>query len=448
LGGAFVRTLFHFWPRLRAWLDQMPDTRFQPYVEYRARFLSLWGILLFVLKLGSRRQLDYDLRDLETSVLPNMNRLAGTAQTSLPVVKTLAHFLEHVGLPAWEQLRTRLVVQLIRAKVLQASRVRGYYMVAVDGTGQVTFGQPHCPHCLVFKQKSGRTDYVHMVLEAKLLGQAGLALSLASEFIENPQGFDPADEDARQDCELNAFGRLVVELKRLFPQLRLCLTNDSLYACGPAIQACEDRNWAYVFTFKEGRLPDLWREFQALLKECPENTLRLQLPDHTVQVYRWVNALTFQDSQQRVHPLNAIQCHETSPEGQTSTFAWVTNLPVNSAQVVEIATKGGRRRSQIENQGFNVQKNSGLNLEHPYSHDPHLLKIFYVLLQIGHTFVQLFEKGSLLKRLAHQRGKTLREWLGSLKNVARRLLESFRYFLWPADAFTAADRIQIRLDTS
>jgi predicted secreted protein len=42
-------------------------------VVYHRRFLVWWGLLLFVCKLGSRRQLDFHLRDLGTAVLGNVN---------------------------------------------------------------------------------------------------------------------------------------------------------------------------------------------------------------------------------------------------------------------------------------------------------------------------------------------------------------------------------------
>jgi len=106
LGKAFIKTVYHFWPSLRSWLDQLPDTRFEPMVIYDRRFLTWWGIILFVLKLGSRRQLDHDLRDEATFVLDNTNRLAGTNQITLPVHNTLEHFLGHVGWKAFSCLRT------------------------------------------------------------------------------------------------------------------------------------------------------------------------------------------------------------------------------------------------------------------------------------------------------------------------------------------------------
>ena len=92
LGKIFFKTIRHFWPGLNARADQLPDTRFEPMVTYEARFLLWWGLLLFSFKLGSRRNLDFQLRDLELPVLANLNQLAQTEQTSLPVHKTLDHW--------------------------------------------------------------------------------------------------------------------------------------------------------------------------------------------------------------------------------------------------------------------------------------------------------------------------------------------------------------------
>jgi hypothetical protein len=47
--------------------------------------------------LGSRRSADSDLRDLDLAILHNLNLLAGTHQESLPVTKTLDHFIGHGG---------------------------------------------------------------------------------------------------------------------------------------------------------------------------------------------------------------------------------------------------------------------------------------------------------------------------------------------------------------
>ena len=115
-----------------------------------------------------------------------------------------------------------------------------------------------------------------------------------------------------------------------------------------------------------------------------------------------------------------------------------------------IAQKGGRYRWKIENEGFNRQKNSGLNLEHVYSIDPENWKVYYLLLQIAFLLVQLLERGSLLRRLAAEAGRPFWKLFGSLKNVARRLHDSVRYLAWEASWFdpAGARKLRIGLDSS
>lgn len=452
LGKAFVKTVRHFWPELSLWLGRLPDTRFEPMVIYDRKFLAWWGIILFALKLGSRRQLDFDLRDETTKVLGNINNLAGTNQETLPVHNTLEHFLGHVGWEAFAHLDVMMIRRLIRMRMLDNDRLEGCYVVAADGTGVLAFNRRHCDHCLT--QKHGdRTYYFHTVLEAKLLTEYGLALSMGSEFIENPENVQAADdsqdyEQIKQDCELKAFDRLAEQIRKNYPRMPILITSDSLFGCGRAIQLCKEYGLSYVFTFKPGRTPAAWEEFLALAKASPQNTLKKELPDDTVQVYRWVNDFRYEDSEGRIHTFDAFMCEETSPNGETTTFAWMTDRRVTEKNVVRLSMKGGRARSKIENEGFNVQKNSGLNLEHAYSFDKRNWKAFYFLLQIAHIILQLLEKGNLLRGTAEQLGKkTAVALFGSLKNIARRLLECFRYFAIPEEAFdtSLAGHIQIRI---
>src|SRR5207244_10523556 len=115
-------------------------------------------------------------------VLANRNRLAGTAQTTLPVHDTLDHFLGHVALAGWERLRTQLVQRLLRRKALDAARLLGRPVLLLDATGVGSFPRRHCPDCLT-QRRGPRALYYHPVLEAKLLGPAGVVVSLGSEFI-------------------------------------------------------------------------------------------------------------------------------------------------------------------------------------------------------------------------------------------------------------------------
>lgn len=400
-------------------------------------------------KLGRLRQLDYQLRDRETCVLGNLNALTHCAQDSLPVCGTLTHFLGHVGSAALGGLRTRMVRQLIRNKVLEEARLLGAFVLVLDGTGHVAFRRRHCPHCLT-QTHGERTYYFHEVLEAKLVTSCGLALSLGSEFIDNrhfAQSPAPGRESRKQDCELKAFARLAAQLKADFPQMRLCLAGDALFACGPVFQTCQEHGWHYVLTFKPGGLPAVWQDFQGLLTLCPGQVRRLTTPEGRELEYRWVNELSYVDDQGRPHTFSAIQCTQTQA-GQRRTFAWLTDWPVTPDNVVAIAEQGGRNRWKIENEGFNAQKNGGYELEHVYGADEDLLRSFYFLLQIAHMILQLVEHGSLLRRAAAQYGQTVRGLYGSLRNIAARLLDCLRYRLIPPEACVSNPSIQIRLDSS
>lgn len=447
-----VQTTRHFFPELNDWLDRLPDSRVQDACTYSRRFLAWWGLALYLFQLGSRRQLDYDLRDGGAQVLANLNRLAQTEQTTLPVHDTLDHFLDHVAYAGWEQLRTRLVQRLLRMKVLDAARLLGRPVLLIDATGLLCFHRRHCEHCLV--QKQGKhTLYLHQVLEAKLLGPAGVVVSLGSEFIDNADAADARGrnaEEIKQDCELKALERLLPRIKEDYPQLRFVLAVDSLYGCGPLFALAKHMGWSFVVTFKEGRTPALWQDFRSLVPLCSANVLQRQWADRPTQEFRWVNQLSYEDSDKRHWQLNALECTERSSDGPEQYFAWLTPLPVNARTVEEIAQKGGRQRWKVENEGFNRQKNSGLNLEHVYSTDPDKWKAYYLLLQIAFVLVQLLERGSLLRRLAEELGRPVWKLFGSLKNVARRLLESVRFEEWPASWFDSRStgKLRIHLDSS
>jgi hypothetical protein len=182
-------------------------------VVYHKRFLVWWGLGLFLFRLSSRRQLDYQFAADGPHVVDNFNRLAGTAQESRPVNKTLECFLQKIGNSPIARLRQQMVQRLIRMKALDEARLYGRFVVLIDGTGYLVFHSRHCDHCLT--QCHGETTlYMHQVLEAKLLGPADTVISIATEFIDNrdvPAGTGP--ERAKQDCELKALRRLLDGLR-------------------------------------------------------------------------------------------------------------------------------------------------------------------------------------------------------------------------------------------
>jgi hypothetical protein len=445
---AFSATVQHYWGSWATIFAGVSDPRIRDRITYSLESLLFTGIFLFVCQLGSRRGLNDRLRGNGPA---EAKFAAWFGVETIPHGDSLNYTFQRLGVAEVQEVVCRSVETLIRKKVLARYRLLGlYYLVAIDGTGVLTFHERHCPHCLTKSYPNGSTVYYHPVLEAKLVMANGFAFSLMTEFIEN------ADLSAdKQDCELAAFYRLTKRLKARFLRLPICLLLDGLYAGGPTFQACSDYDWKYLVVLREDDLPQLHRSFAAVLPHLPNQCKQIELEqvnaqqrtERVVQVYRWAEGLSYTDSQKRVHSLNLIECQETriDTRGQIAKirYKWITNFSLTSRNVDRLANQGGRLRWKIENEGFNVQKNSDLNLEHPYSQDPTARKIFYLLLQLAHLIFQLVQQGSLLRQ-------EFPDGLRTAKNLAFRLLEAWRNLPLAASDFLllAEGSFQIRLDSS
>jgi hypothetical protein len=307
-------------------------------------------------------------------------------------------------------LRVLVIRALITSRCLEAFRLYDRYKIAVDGTGCLVYAHKHCDHCLVRKTSSG-ARYFHPVLEAKIVTDNGMALSISTEFIENER-----EDVDKQDCELKAFDRLAARLKENFPQLPICLLLDNLFACQRVLKICEDNRWDYLIVFKEGRMPAVFAEYEALKKMGAKQELVCWPSTKCRQTYRWVNDIAYEG---RI--LNALECVEELLDGDVVVehhrFVFLSRRRVDAKNVRRLA-QGGRDRWIIENQGFNTQKNGGYELEHAFSEDNCAAKSFYLLMQIAHIFGQLLAKGSLLR-------ERIRAEMGSVKVFVQRMWAAF-----------------------
>lgn len=303
----------------------------------------------------------------------------------LPHWNTINDYLERFDSAELETVIHGLVYRLIRTRSFEDSRIRNrYWQILVDGTILCSFKERHCPNCLtrVHKDKDGNiqsTDYYHSALEAKLVLNDCIVISVATEFIENEK-----PNVSKQDCERNAFYRLAKKLKQRFPRLPICLCMDSLYACGPVFDVCEENNWHFIIRFKDGSLPSVAEEFHTLKEMEPDQVLKFREADVDV-TYKYVTDIPYQD-----HKLNIVEYMRSDLQYP---FVFVTDLPISRRNCVGLVNDG-RRRWKIENEGFNTQKNHGYELKHLFSKNYNAMKNHYLLIQIGHMIAQLFENST------------------------------------------------------
>jgi hypothetical protein len=394
----------------------LPDSRKGQGKEYSMSAILMGGMSLFLFKTGSRNQMNNHRLDGHFS--EHYHQLFGM---KLPHQDTVKDVLRDLDDKELEQVRMDLMSGLFEQKWLREYRLLGkYYTVAVDATGIVSFDEPHCPHCLTKKTKNGKTIYFHYVLEAKLVTPSGLAISLASEWIENPVG-----EFNKQDCERKAFVRLSKKLKKQYPRLPVCILADGLYPYENAFKICEENEWKFIFVLQNASLKTVQEELTLTRRGKHSAELYTVKKGWRVkEEYRYQTDIEYH----KKYTLNWIQCIETrnklrqketktpQPPEETSCFEYVTNIKPDRDNVIAIAW-GGRLRWKIENEGFNTQKCGDYELEHKYDRKSYNgLKNYYTLLQIAHAINQLIEKGKCVAEILKLRQKeTVHNLWGKLK---------------------------------
>ncbi|TAK01391.1 hypothetical protein EPO44_09055 [bacterium] len=429
------KTIHHFVPEFFPAIARIPDPRDPARTTYRIENAVLIGLLMFVLKVGARRKVKYRMNTKK--FIANVQTIGRILFPGTVFPDTLIHgdtlnkLLKRIDEKFFHQLRVLLIYLLVRRRRLEKWRILGCYCIAIDGTGVIVYQKRHCDHCLTRKTKGGKVFY-HPVLEAKLVCPGlGLALSIATEFIENPEKIK--NKRTKQDCELKAFYRLIPQLRKDFPQMAIVLLLDAIYAKEPVFKLCDDYNLRYLITFKKGSMRATWKEYEALKKLNPKNQLSQQ-EGRLTQTFRWINEIDYNG-----RTLNALELTETKKSGKQEFFcAWLSNWIITKDNV-KILGFGGRNRWLIES-GFNVQKNGGYELEHAFSTDNRASKNFYLLLQMAHAVDQLTTKGSLLR-------ETVARVTGGLRNFSERLWALMVETLVDAKRLQAVlnQRIQIRL---
>jgi hypothetical protein len=417
-----VRLVRHLFPWWWEALDQIDDSRDGPLYPVR-QVLSL-ALLMFACRIPSLRRLDEITAD--GRFRDNWCVFSRARRETVVCSHQMTNVLAAMDADELAAPRPRLLKTLHRQKQLQDALLLGHLMVVSDGTGIFSSTERHCAQCLTQEhKKEGLTVYLHNVLEAKIITWGGLALSVMTEWLLNPADghYD------KQDCENKAFKRLLPHLKEEFPQQPFVHLLDSGYCNGPCFKTIEALHHKFICCFKPGCIPTLYEDALVLAARNPQNRLVQTLGSNAHparRVYTWVTGLEYQGFR-----LDFIMCQETA-DGETTTFAWLTDFPVDRDNIITIA-QGGRKRWTIENQGFNEQK-TGYELEH-FCDCKNLdaMSALYLLLQIAHLFMQLLARSNLIEPGA------------TLTFLAALLLEASRNLPLPDDLFDPdAQRFQIR----
>jgi hypothetical protein len=387
-----IKVINHYFPHIANTIDsKVNDHRDKRGKSYSMHEAILSAVIMFLLKEGSRNNYNQDRAD--TNFSRNIRR---ALKINLMHGDSFNDVLAGVDENDLQRLKASMVRILISNKVFYPYRHKGKYIIAVDGSGTHSFTEDYSGKCLSKTSKNGVVSYSQAVLEAKLVTENGFCISLASIWLENNQ----QGEHDKQDCELNAFKRLAIKIKELYPRLPITIIADALYANLPVMEICTSYQWDYLLVLKEGVLKDLNEEV----------SLR---PDKKI----------YQNKEGRLTYLNelALKTHKLSWlkwEEACNCFSWITNMEIKDDDMGLKLQCAARLRWKIENEGFNTQKNLGYNLEHKYSRISFVAtRNYYQCLQIAHLIEQLTLMSKQIKELFSNGKTTILKMSERLRNI-------------------------------
>ena len=229
------------WPQIWEKLARMKDWRNPKKIEHAKAVLLLYGILMFVLQMSSRRAANAEMT--KPQILENL-RLWFPEIKELPHQDTLARLLDGNNVEEIEAALINAVQSLIRKKKFRHCLVNGYYPVCMDGTQKLkrdALKHPKWQTRTIKKGDGTEEEHYVYVLEVSLGFQNGMTIPLMSEFLT----YDGKDE-TKQDCEQRAFHRAAERLKEMFPKLPIMILLDGLYPNGPVTAMCRKNRWQYM----------------------------------------------------------------------------------------------------------------------------------------------------------------------------------------------------------
>ena len=364
-----------YFPELFDKFYNLTDTRNPSYVIYNMKVICVTRLFGLLCGLASLSIISDD--DFNTDAcIENISTICQTKLNELPYWETIQDVFIHVKLNELREIQKYIVKALIRSKMFDKYKYEGAFQLIFDGTGLSNHDYNLNNNCLQRKHKDGKISYYKYVLECKLC-VGNIVISVDSEFIENTKMFT---EKQKQDCETNAFKRMIKRIKKNYPKQKFIISGDGLYATIPIIKICIENNWFYIFNLKPDRLKEINSTFEGNLLLENETTLK----DYYLSTNIKYKDIT-------VHAFKLI---EKAKNNKETIFRYISNIPVNNDNIKAVV-KLGRNRWKIENEGFYTQKHRTFNITHLNSRNDNAMKAHYFFIQFAHTIRQLLEQGDL-----------------------------------------------------
>jgi len=383
-----ARVINQILPPLLEKFSKIPDPRNPKKIKHQITTLLVYGILIFVFQIPSRRKAN----EMITKPIVWQNLRAAIPEfETMPHSDTLKRLLERIDCEEIQNSYESLLKSLIRKKKFINLLRNKKYVVAVDGSQKFYRDYQWQKEALQRRvSENGDMQYYTYVLESVIIFENGMVIPLLTEILEN-KDFIPGE--TKQDCERKAFKRLAARIYRLLGK-NVILLGDGLYACEPIIAICRSYKWEYMISLKAGCLPDTWEEAECLIAGGMAESLRAAVGKR-LQYYEWINGIGSDILKPGKPGRNVVFSTETwlehhpvkktGEERKYTTYAWLCSLKLTKRTVMDLCQYVARKRWCIENNNFHVEKHDGYSFEHVFSYDWNSMQGFHYLMKIGHS---------------------------------------------------------------
>lgn len=299
--------------------------------------------------------------------------------------------------------------------------LNGGILVALDGTEYFSSLKINCPHCNCRNHRNGTTTYFHgCVTPIVVSPNQKQVINLEPEFIKKPDGYQ------KQDCENAAVKRWLNKNHQKKYGYPVTLLGDDLYSHQPICELALKQGYNFIFVCLESSHKTLYEWLEFLERSGEVTTVEKKQWDgrkNLIYRYRYASRVPLKDEDSSLE-VNWCQVTVVDEKIQKIIYQnnWITNHKITENNVEEIV-KAGRSRWKIENEGNNVLKNHGYNLEHNFGHGQNHLCEFLLSLNL---LAFLFHTVLDLVNYTYQKIRELLVTRTSFFNDIRTLLK----FIW------------------
>ena len=394
--------------------EKIKDERFSDKVEHSVRdcLMSAFAMMFFqdpsLLAFQKRLQDSIEQNNLQT--LFKISSIAKDTQ--------LRDIIDPLPIEPLNKIFDDFLSHLQRGKQLrQYQFYNGNYLIPIDGSEYFSSQKIHCPGCLQKKAGKGKIRYHHQILQAVIVHpDKRQVLPLAPEPIRNTDGND------KQDCEINAGKRMICNIRKAHPKLKIIITADGLYSKQPFVDQLKDAGMSFILVAKPTDHKVLFEWVSELDRLGAGRRLEFTDKKNRRHCYRWVNDVPLNGTKDADN-VNFIEYKIITKNKVTFRNSWVTDIRVDEKNVITLV-KGGRARWKIENEAFNTLKNQGYHIEHNFGHGRHNLSVIFLILNLLafyiHQILELTDR--LYNKVRYAKFTSRKEYWNQLRCTIRILI--------------------------